>query len=79
MSKIKSIDELESENSHLKQVAFKLQGDVETARWENAQKNIAFLKEMKGRLEKYHSKKDATEIEMVYTMIDDWVHELEQR
>lgn len=61
-----------------KQLAYKLQGDIEMRAWEDAQKNIPFLKEMKQRIEKFQNNKDVTEIEMVYNMIDDWILELER-
>ena len=60
-----------------KQIAYKLQTDIEMKVWENAQKNIPFLKEMKQRLQKYQNNKDATQLEMVFQMIDDWIAELE--
>lgn len=60
-----------------KQIAFKLQSDIEMIRWENAQKDIAFLKEMKGYAEKAFYKNDVVSKEMLLQMINDWVNELE--
>lgn len=59
-----------------KQIAFKLQTDIEMKVWENAQRNIPFLKEMKQRLKNYQNKKDITQLDMVHKMIDDWIDEL---
>ncbi len=67
-----------SDTTDYKQLAFKLQDDIKTLNWERAQKDIPFLKEMKERIEKYQQSKDVTQIEMVFTMIDDWVAELEK-
>ncbi len=61
-----------------KQLAFKLQAEIEMLKWENAQKNINFLKEMKQCAKKSIEKKDVSSTEMLYTMIDDWIHELEK-
>lgn len=60
-----------------KQITYKLQTDIEMKVWENTQKNIPFLKEMKQRLRDYQTEKDVTQLEMVYQMIDDWIAELE--
>lgn len=67
-----------ADTTDYKQIAFKLQGDIEMLRWENAQKDIAFLKEMKQHAKKAFDKKDVAAKEMLFTMIDDWLHELEQ-
>jgi len=66
-----------NDTTDYKQLAYKLQGDIEMRSWEDAQKNIPFLKEMKQRIEKFQNNRDVTEIEMVYNMIDDWILELE--
>lgn len=62
-----------------KQVAFKLKTDIEEMKWEQAEKDIPFLKEMKQRLEKYRDREDVTELEMVFNMIDHWIDELEEQ
>jgi hypothetical protein len=61
-----------------KQIAFKLQGDIEHLRWENAQRDLAFLSEMKQRAIKAFDNRDVSEHEMLIKMIDDWTHELNQ-
>lgn len=61
-----------------KQIAFKLQSDIEHLKWEQAQKDIPFLKEIKERLMKFRDKNDTTELEMVFNMIDHWIDELEE-
>jgi hypothetical protein len=61
-----------------KQIAFKLQSDIDTLKWEEANKNCPFLKEIKARLEKYASNKDITQLEMVNNMIDHWIEEYEK-
>lgn len=61
-----------------KQIAFKLQSDIEQLKWEQAQKDIPFLKEIKARLTKYRDGKDVTQLEMVFNMLDHWIDELEE-
>ena len=73
------MNDLKNENAHLKQVVFKLEGDIETARWETANRDLSFLMEIKERLGKYKSKKDITEMEMVDKMINDWIDELKDK
>ncbi|MDP3561743.1 MAG: hypothetical protein Q8R83_06170 [Legionellaceae bacterium] len=70
--------DMTKDTTDYKQLAYKLQGDIEMRAWEDAQKNIPFLKEMKQRIEKFQNNKDVTEIEMVYNMIDHWILELER-
>lgn len=72
------METLEQENTHLKQVIFKLQTDIKFVRWENAQKDIAFLKEMKGHATKAFKNRDITSREMLLKMIADWIDELEK-
>jgi hypothetical protein len=62
-----------------KQIAFKLQSDIEHLRWENSQRDIYFLEEMKKRLNAYRENKDTTQLEMVFTMIEDWIIELQKQ
>jgi hypothetical protein len=61
-----------------KQIAFKLQSDIEHLRWESAQRDIPFLEEMKMRLLKYQNGNDVTELDFVLTMIDNWITELQK-
>jgi predicted DNA-binding protein len=61
-----------------KQIAFKLQSDIEQLKWEQAQKDITFLKEMKERLEKWRDNNDWSERDMVFDMIEHWIDELEE-
>lgn len=67
-----------ADHNDYKQIAFKLQTDIEMKVWENADKNLPFLNEMKSRLQNYEQKKDVTELQLVYKMIDDWIDELEK-
>ncbi|MFW5848013.1 MAG: hypothetical protein ACOCVF_03775 [bacterium] len=60
-----------------KQIAFKLQSDIEQLKWEQAQKDIFFLREIQKRLTKYRDKKDFIELEMVFNMVEHWIDELE--
>lgn len=70
--KTETVD-MEGELYFHKQVIFKLKTDLEFARWENAVKDIAFLKEMRGRAENAFNGNDK---DMLFTLIDDWIHEL---
>ena len=63
--------------------AYKLQGDIETLKEQQAEiedskieNDIAFLYEMKQRAINVFDKKDVSDKEMLYTMIDDWIHDL---
>jgi hypothetical protein len=68
-----------TDTTDYKQIAFKLQSDIEHLRWENSQRDISFLKEMKKRLNAYRENKDTTQLEMVFTMIEDWIIELQKQ
>jgi len=43
-----------------------------------AEKDFSFLKEMKSHAEKAFENNDVSSKEMLFTMIDDWMHELKQ-
>lgn len=71
------------EQINFKQAAYKLQGDIETLKEQQAEiedskmeNDIAFLYEMKQRAINAFDKKDVSDKEMLYTMIDDWIHDL---
>jgi hypothetical protein len=68
-----------TDTTDYKQIAFKLQSDIEHLRWENSQRDISFLEEMKKRLNAYRENKDTTQLEMVFTMIEDWIIELQKQ
>lgn len=66
-----------------KQAIFKLQGDFEMLKDQEKEiedskieKDLIFLHEMKQRAINAFDKRDISEKEMLFTMIDDWVHEL---
>lgn len=61
-----------------KQIAFKLQSDIEQLRREQSQKDMPFLIEIKERLVEYRDRKDVTQLEMVFNMLDDWIDELKE-
>ncbi len=61
-----------------KQIAFKLQGDIEMLRWDLAQKDLIFLKEMRDHAKKAFEKNDVTAKDMLLKMIEDWIDELEK-
>jgi hypothetical protein len=42
----------------------------------DAERDAAFLKEMQQRLQDGREKRDPTQLDMVATMIEDWLHEL---
>ena len=65
-----------NDTNDYRQIAFKLQGDIEFIRWENAQRDLAFLIEMKQLAIKAFDNRDISEHQMLITMIDDWTHEL---
>lgn len=67
-----------SDTTDYKQIAFSLQEDIKFLRWENAQKDLSFLKEMKQHAEKAFEENDYVSKEMLKNMIDHWIHELEQ-
>ena len=71
------------EQINFKQAAYKLQGDIETLKEQQAEiedskmeNDISFLYEMKQRAINAFDKKDVSDKEMLYTMIDDWIHDL---
>lgn len=64
------------ECSFLRQVIFKMEGDVKNNNWQRADNDIKFLSEIKKRLDKAVT--DPTEMQMVNQMIDDWVSSLEK-
>jgi hypothetical protein len=68
-----------TDTTDYKQIAFKLQLDIQHLRWENSQRDISFLEEMKKRLNAYRENKDTTQLEMVFTMIEDWIIELQKQ
>ena len=61
-----------------KKIAFKLQSDIEQLKREQSQKDMPFLIEIKERLVKYRDRKDVTQLEMVFNMLDDWIDELKE-
>lgn len=72
-------DKLRSELSDCKQVVFKLENDLDFAKWENAEKDKSFLLELKNRLVVAWGNKDIAQYEMAVKMIDDWISELNQK
>jgi hypothetical protein len=67
--------------SDYKQIAFKLQSDIDNKKWEYStlcKKDIKFLKEMKAHAKKAFDQKDITSKEMLFTMIEDWIDELKK-
>jgi hypothetical protein len=69
---------LDTDYNDYKQIAFKLQDDIEMLKWEQAQKDLPFLREMRERLNKYYKNQDITQLDMVNKMIEDWITELEK-
>ncbi len=61
-----------------RQIAFKLQDDIKQMKWEQAQRDIPFLREMKQTAIKAFDNNDAPSKEYLLKMIDDWVSELEK-
>jgi hypothetical protein len=66
-----------TDTTDYKQIAFKLQSDIDMLKWEYAQRDLRFLKEMKQHAERAFYKRDLSAKDMLYTMIDDWIRELE--
>jgi len=60
-----------------KQIAFKLQSDIDMQIWFEADKNIPFLKEMREKAVKGFDDGDIASIEYVLKMIDDWYKDIE--
>lgn len=67
---------MENDEPNYKQIAFKLQSDIDFLRWQEHDKDLAFLKEIKNNLVEFNLKKDITRYEMAIKMIDDWIDEL---
>jgi len=63
------------ERDDYKQIAFKQKDDLEN-KFEDLQNDIKFLYEMKQRAINAFDKKDASEQQYLYKMIDDWIHQL---
>ena len=62
-----------------KQLAFKLQSDIEYKIWEKSTNDKSFLTEIKSHIQKYEQDKDVTSLGMAYKMIDDWIFELNEQ
>lgn len=61
-----------------KQIAFKLQDDINSLKWDQANRDLPFLKEIKKRFEDYQKSSDITQFEYAMTMLGDWIVELEK-
>ncbi len=66
----------EEEIIDLKQVIFRLETELSHTRWDNANNDISFLKEMKQHAKKAFEKKDIGSYDMLNKMIGDWMDEL---
>lgn len=71
------------QKTEYKQIAYKLQGDLDTLKEQQLEiedskmeNDIAFLYEMKSRAINAFDNHDVSDKEMLYTMIDDWIHDL---
>lgn len=73
MEKTDKKDELIAD---LKQIIFKQKSDIENIRFENAQRDIKFLKEMELYAIKAFDQRDTASYQMLIAMISDWIHEL---
>lgn len=61
----------------LKQVIFKQKTDFEMQKWEQSKKDLAFLKELQGRMKNWDDKNDLTERDYAFKMVEDWIDELD--
>jgi hypothetical protein len=68
-----------NDTTDYKQLAFKLQSDIEYEVWEKATNDKSFLTEIKSYIQKYEQDKDVASLEMAYKMIDDWIFELNEQ
>ena len=62
----------------MKQLMYKSKGDEELSKWNNNQKDISFLKEIKSKFKKAFEDKDVVSKDMGFKMLEDWIHELEK-
>ncbi len=69
----------QTDHNDYKQIAFKLQGDIDFLRWEKFDTDLKFLKEMKSHAVKAFKERDVSSQEMLMKMIDDWIGELEEK
>ena len=67
---------MEKGTTDYKQIAFKLQDDIEQLKWGMANKDIPFLKEIRKHAVTAFDKRDIASKEMMFKMIDDWIDEL---
>ena len=72
------IANINNDGTDYRQIALKLQSDIEQLKQEQANTDSSFLKEIRERLFKYSTSKDITQFEMACQMIDDWIIELEK-
>ena len=72
----KQIEKLKMEVDHRDQVIFSMKHDAEMAKWQNAQGDIYFLKEIKDKINDGREKHDSTSFDYAFKMIDDWIDEI---
>jgi len=75
---MKTKEDLKSENEDLKQLIFKQQSDFKMEKWEQAKKDLGFLTELQGRMKNWDEKKDWTQRDYAFKMVEDWINELSE-
>lgn len=70
------IDKLKTKIADLEQYIFSTKTDTEMEKFQQAQKDLEFLKELQGRLQKWNEKNDWTERDYAFKMVEDWIDEL---
>lgn len=68
----------ENDTTDYKQIAYKLQSDIEDMKWFKADEDLKFLKEIKQKLVDSREKRDPTLFDHALEMIGDWIRELEE-